>query len=90
MAAVIASGTVTLSSGSMYPNTCQSPAIVTATRVAATDVVVWAYASALAPTDRLMQVSVYVAPGSIGFTRCNFSHDSTRGAAVVINWRVIR
>lgn len=90
MAAVIASGTVTLSSASMFPNTCQNPAIVVATGVNATDVVVWAYASALALTDRLMQVSVYVATGSVGFTRCNFSRDSTRGATVVINWRVIR
>ncbi len=90
MAAMVASGTVTLTSGPLPPNTCQAAATVTATGVAATDAIAWAYTSAPAIPDRRLDVSVYVAPGSVGFTRCNTSSDWLIGTAMVINWRVIR
>jgi len=90
VAAVIASGTVTLMAGTLYPNTCQTPAIVKAAGVTASDAIFWSYASAPGAADRLMQVSIYVASGSVGFTRCNTSSDWPRATAMVINWRVIR
>lgn len=90
MAAVIAGGTVTLTSASVHPNTCQTAATVTATGVTAADAIAWAYASAPGPADRLMQVSVDVASGSVGFMRCNTSSERLTGTAMVINWRVIR
>jgi hypothetical protein len=90
MAAIVASGTVTLTSGPLPPNTCQAAATVTPMGVAATDAIAWAYASAPATADKLLHVSVYVAVGSVGFMRCNTSSDWLIGTAMVINWRVIR
>jgi hypothetical protein len=90
MAAVIAGGTVTLKSASVPPNNCQVATAVTATAVTTADAIAWAYASAPGPADRLMQVSVYVASGSVGFMRCNTSSEWLTGTAMVINWRVIR
>ncbi len=90
MAAVIASGTLILAAGPVSPNTCQTPAIVKARGVTAGDAILWTYASVPGVADRLMQVSIYVASGSVGFTRCNTSSDRSRATAIVVNWRVIR
>ena len=90
MAAVIAGGTLTLTSASVHPNSCQTVAAVAAAGVTAADAIAWAYASAPGPADRLMQVSVYVASGSVSFLRCNTSSEWLTGTALVINWRVIR
>jgi hypothetical protein len=90
MPQVIATGTSTLTSGSVTTNTCQTAITTAATGAATTDAIEWSYATAPGASDGLMNVSAFPTAGNVNFTRCNASSASQTGTAIVINWRVLR
>jgi hypothetical protein len=87
---VIASGTSTLTSGSVTTNTCQTAVTTAATGATFTDAIEWSYATAPGTADALLHISPYPTANNVNFTRCNATNASQTGTAIVINWRVVR
>lgn len=91
MAAVIASGTSTLTANATLGSaTCQAAITTAAANVATTDSIEWSFATAPATGDAISPVASYVTSGNVNFTRCNPTAAAQNVTAIVINWRVIR
>lgn len=92
LAATIASGTTTLTSGNIANATCQAVVTTSASGVLTTDGIEWAYATnPTVTTDGLLTVSASVTSNNVNFTRCNdTATNPIASTGIVINWRVLR
>jgi hypothetical protein len=86
----VASGTSTLSSGSVSATSCAAVITTSATGTLTTDAIRWNFARAPTTADALMTVQAYVTADNVNFLRCNPTAASQTGTALVINWMVTR
>jgi hypothetical protein len=94
----VASGTVTLNTAAIGSGACDTVVTATGTGVATTDAIIWGFnadptsTTGYAPAaGGILVIIPYPTSGHVNFKVCNNTGLSiTPGAAVTLNWRVVR
>jgi len=90
MAAVIASGTATMTTVSIPGGSCGTTVTVSATGVAATDAISWSFSAAVGINPGELNVVQWPTANNVNFAYCNETGGPVIPNAATLNWRVIR
>lgn len=90
VARTIASGTSTLGNSAIASGTCATVVTTAASGAATTDSIEWAFSSAPATADGLLDVTWYVTSGNVNWKVCNPTASSQTPSGLTVNWRVMR